>query len=95
MDNLYVHKTKEVKELYETLKITPLYNVPYSPETNPIEACFSIVKNYYNRKRLNCLVNNTDFDRDATIDEAFGQVRVWHVKKSVAHSLQALHELKF
>ena len=76
MDNLYVHKTKEVKELYDTLKITPLYNIPYMPETNPIEACFSIVKHYYNSKRLNCLVNDTKFDREATIHEAFSQIKV-------------------
>ena len=76
MDNLYVHKTKEVKELYDTLKITPLYNIPYMPETNPIEACFSIVKHYYNSKRLNSLVNDTKFDRDATIHEAFNQIKV-------------------
>jgi transposase len=31
MDNLNVHKTNEVKEVYQRLKITPVYNVPYSP----------------------------------------------------------------
>ena len=76
MDNLYVHKTKEVKGIYDELKITPLYNIPYCPETNPIEACFSIVKQYYNSKRLNALVNDIDFDRDAIIHEAFEQVKV-------------------
>ena len=31
MDNLNVHKTIEVKEVYKRLKITPVFNVPYSP----------------------------------------------------------------
>ena len=74
MDNLSVHKTGTVKLMYERLSITPLFNIPYSPDTNPIESCFSQVKRYYRCKRLGCLVNATPFDRDATINEAFEEV---------------------
>lgn len=31
MDNLSVHKTKLVQQEFLKLKITPIYNVPYSP----------------------------------------------------------------
>ena len=41
MDNLRVHKTPDVRDVYRRLNITPLFNIPYSPDTNPIESCFS------------------------------------------------------
>ena len=31
MDNLMVHKSSEVREAYVKLKITPIFNIPYSP----------------------------------------------------------------
>ena len=44
MDKLQVHRSKEVKEKYIDLDIMKIENVSYSPEFNPIEACFSQVK---------------------------------------------------
>ena len=41
MDNLQVHRTQRVKAAYERLSITPIFNVPYQPDFNPIEAVFS------------------------------------------------------
>ena len=58
MDNLGVHKGKNVKPWYVELDIVPIYNVGYSPEFNPIEACFSQVKREYSRGRLNALAND-------------------------------------
>ena len=60
-DQLAVHKSQAVKPYYASLDIVPVYNVGYSPEFNPIEAVFSKVKALYNRRRLNCLINKTDF----------------------------------
>ena len=48
MDNASIHKSKEVKPYYAQLKITPVLNVGYSPEFNPIEAVFSKVKRLFN-----------------------------------------------
>jgi len=31
MDNLSVHKTNLSKELFKELKVTPIFNIPYSP----------------------------------------------------------------
>ena len=64
MDNLAVHKHREVQLEYDKLDITPVFNVAYSPEFNPIEAVFSKVKSIYNQKRLNCLVNKIGFNAD-------------------------------
>ncbi|MFN8510268.1 MAG: IS630 family transposase [Deinococcaceae bacterium] len=45
MDNLSVHKTKSVKDLFEENGIEILYIPPYSPELNPIEESISKIKN--------------------------------------------------
>ena len=52
MDNLSVHKTLATHEAYEHLDIKPIFNLPYSPDYNPIESVFSLVKRIFNRKRL-------------------------------------------
>ena len=52
MDNLWVHKRPEILHLYDQLNIAPIYNVGYSPDYNPIESVFSIVKREYNKRRL-------------------------------------------
>ena len=44
MDNLQVHKTKEVLETCKRLKARPIFNVPYSPDFNGIETYFSLIK---------------------------------------------------
>ena len=47
MDNLSVHKTNLSKELFKELKVTPVFNIPYSPQFNRIESYFSLLKNEY------------------------------------------------
>ena len=71
MDNLAVHKHREVQLEYTKLDITPVFNVAYSPEFNPIEAVFSKVKSIFSQKRLNCLVNKIGFNDDKTIKMSF------------------------
>ena len=44
LDNLSVHKTKEVYQAYKRLNITPIFNMPYSPDFNGIESYFSLIK---------------------------------------------------
>ena len=63
MDQLNVHKAKLVMPWYEKLNIKPIFNIGYSPEFNPIEACFSQVKRSYNRERLNSLANDRTFNQ--------------------------------
>ena len=90
MDNLSVHKTNAVKLMYERLQITPLFNIPYHPDNNPIEACFSQVKRHFSSRRLHCLANSLEFDREGAIREAFGKIEIQHVKNNVNRSVRAL-----
>ena len=41
LDNLQVHKTNATMEAYRHLNILPIFNLPYSPEYNPIESVFA------------------------------------------------------
>ena len=74
MDQLNVHKSNVVKEVYGKHKIIPIFNVAYSPQFNPIEAIFSKVKAVFNARRLNCLVNKIGFNIVNTIGIAFRAV---------------------
>ena len=46
MDNLPAHKVKEVSLLIEKAGSKLLYLSPYSPDFNPIENCWSKIKEY-------------------------------------------------
>ena len=86
MDNASYHKSKEVKGFYNELQITPLWNVAYSPEFNPIESVFSQVKRIFSKQRLNDLVNKVGFNIDREVKKAFKVIKADHcvncVKKS-------------
>ena len=58
VDILSVHKTKESKEAYVKLNITPCYNVPYSPQFNGIEFYWSLVKAHYKKLLLYHLMHD-------------------------------------
>ena len=52
MDNLAVHKTKDVRTLMEELNIHPIWAPPYSPDYNPIEFIFSKLKMLVKNMRI-------------------------------------------
>ena len=86
MDQLTVHKSKEVKPWYEKLNMSIIYNVSYSPAFNPIESAFSKVKRLFNRQRLNDLVNKKGFNFDRVIMQAFRSVTQEHCAACVRKS---------
>ena len=90
MDQLPVHKSRDVQPEYSRLDITPVYNVGYSPELNPIEAIFSKVKAVFCRERLNNLVNKTGFNFERTITAAFRAITPEHCAACVRKSRHLL-----
>ena len=56
MDNLGSHRNQDNRKLMERLGITPIFNVSYSPEFNPIEGTFADVKRVFCKERTNQLV---------------------------------------
>ena len=47
LDNLSVHKCNLSKDVFKALNITPIFNIPYSPQFNGIESYFSLLKAEY------------------------------------------------
>jgi len=66
MDNARIHHSRIVKEYIETTTNKLLFSVPYSPNYNPIENIFSIIKNEIgrrnfinNKSKLDTLITNS------------------------------------
>lgn len=91
MDNLGVHKSPEVRQLMDELDIPAIYNVPYQPDFNPAEACFSKIKNYFRRKKLNLLVNEIEFDSQELVKEAVGQLTQDDIESCIRYSLHLIY----
>jgi transposase/transposase-like protein len=51
MDNASIHKTHAVKEAMRRREIIPTFLPPYTPQWQPVEYCFSVLKNAYRRNR--------------------------------------------
>ena len=92
MDNLFVHDTKDAIDIYDTMKITRVKNISYSPDLNPIEACFSHVKRLFNKARLNALANEEEFDMEKNIKKAFKVITPELVANCAKRSLALLRD---
>ncbi len=62
LDNAVIHHSKIVKEYVKANNLNLLFNVPYSPQFNPIECMFSKIKknikDYNNNNTTNILKSN-------------------------------------
>ena len=74
MDNLQVHKTKDVLETYKRLKARPIFNVPYSPDFNGIETYFSLLKGEYKKLILEKLIKGIKIDSSSMIVQSIQKV---------------------
>jgi len=74
MDNLQVHKTKEVLETCKRLKARPIFNVPYSPDFNGIETYFSLLKGEYKKVILERLIKGIKVDSSSMIEQSIQKV---------------------
>ena len=87
MDNLQVHKTKEVLETCRRLKARPIFNVPYSPAFNGIETYFSLLKGEYKKLLLERLIKGAKVDSPSLINQSIQRVEQDKVKMCVAAGL--------
>ena len=55
MDNLTVHHSKLVQQFMKDRNIGVLFNVLYSPEYNPIELVFNLIKQSFKKYRLEAI----------------------------------------
>lgn len=69
LDNARIHHAKIFKEYMQTIKSKELiYNVPYSPESNPIEKVFGETKKYLRDTKV------TNINLKNEINKAFGKI---------------------
>ena len=90
MDNLQVHKTKEVLETCRRLKARPIFNVPYSPAFNGIETYFSLLKGEYKKLLLERLIKGAKVDSQSLISQSIQRVDQDKVKRCVAAGLTCI-----
>lgn len=82
MDNARIHHAITVKEYIKTTQNKVIYNVPYNPETNPIEFIFSAIKNEVRKK------DNSDLKKlKENIIKAINNVNKTTLKNTFLHSL--------
>ena len=61
-DNATWHKSGECKSEYRRRNKIFIFNVPYSPQLNPIENYFGILKSSYKRFRMQLTDNTVSID---------------------------------
>ena len=83
MDNIQVHKTKEVLETCKRLKARPIFNVPYSPDFNGIETYFSLLKGEYKKLILERLIKGIKVDSSSMIEQSIQKVDKEKAKRCV------------
>ena len=90
MDNLQVHKTKEVLETCKRLKARPIFNVPYSPDFNGIETYFSLLKGEYKKLILERIIKGVKVDSSSLIMQSIQRVDQDKAKRCVAAGLNRI-----
>ena len=85
LDRAPFHRSKFVKAELEKMKVTRILNVAASPEYNPIEGCFSVVKNHFKHQRLNQLVNKSQVETRQLIRESFRSLKVQQVDNIISY----------
>ena len=75
MDNLAVHKSKEMMTFYRDQEIDVAFNLPYSPKFNGIESFFSIVKALYKKKLLKSILKNEPVDTEELVEWSINEVK--------------------
>lgn len=81
LDNLRAHHASRVRELIEARGAELKFLPPYSPDLNPIESCWALIKKELRR----CAVRAKDALRNAARRARF-RVRPAHVAAFAAHS---------
>ena len=81
MDNLRAHKVDGVKELIQKTGASLLYLPPYSPDLNPIERCWTQVK-----QRLRTLKARSLPALEHALDDALGTLSPLNTSNYFQHS---------
>ncbi|MFM2313026.1 MAG: hypothetical protein RLZZ04_2302 [Cyanobacteriota bacterium] len=80
-DNCSIHKGKKIEQALIAAGAKLIYLPPYSPDFNPIENCWSKIKNV-----LRSIGARNYQDLDVAISQAYSQVSLKDIRNWFAHS---------
>lgn len=83
MDNLAVHRSREVRQRMDELSFAYTFTPAYSPQYNGVEEVINIGKQMIKKQRLDCLLNGRGEDLKEMIVNSFNSINVMHIKKCV------------
>ena len=92
LDNLSVHKTNLSKELFLELQVTPIFNIPYSPQFNGIESYFSLLKHEYKKMILEQVMKGDPVDAVTLIKASIEKVDDKKTIKCVKYGFECINE---
>ena len=69
MDNARIHHCKKTVEYIKRKGKIPVYTVPYTPELNPIESSFSVIKHFVRKNQP-----KTEIELKKAIKKGIGQL---------------------
>jgi transposase len=81
MDNATFHRSKKVTAYLKEAGIYAIYNIPYSPQYNPIERVWGIVKHHYKRRKLQIVAQNQKVNHQNLIRQCLDAAKADTVKK--------------
>ena len=85
MDNLSSHTSERSKQAMRDKGIRYIYNVPYSPDYNPIEFVFSIVKRNFKALRAKKMIGLIQDSHEAMVTKAVKNVKKKDVIACINH----------
>ncbi len=94
LDNLSVHRTNVAATAMRRLLIQPIFNVPYSPQFNGIEAMFSVLKNNYKKLLLERIVNHKTYEVRDLIQRSIKMIDIEVVRSCVKFGMDEISKLK-
>lgn len=89
MDNAPIHNHEEIEKLITNRGYRCVYLPPYSPELNPMEQFWSLVKNTVKRSKF-----NDKEDLFTRIRDACNEVPREIITKSVEHSIRCFENCR-
>lgn len=81
MDNLRVHHIEAVKTRLQSVGARPLFLPPYSPERNPIEEIWSLVKSIFRAEEPRTIAELVD-----TLKKAIAEITSQKISAYFAHA---------
>ena len=90
LDNLSVHRSNKIKELMKDLDIKYVWGIPYSPDYQPIESVFSMVKNNYRKESIYHIINNIPINFRKLIRSSFENIERIKVQNCINRSRKDL-----